>query len=160
MPQRKLGQILVDLGYLTEDQLWDVLEEQKQSPGEIIGQVGIRMGLVTDAQVTEALAEQWGMTVVNLSETNIPPKVLELVPQTMAEIYKIMPISVRDGVLTVAMADPQNVGALDDLRNFLGYDVRGTVSNPQDVEAAIANNYADKQDSIEEVIGNLEDEWE
>jgi type IV pilus assembly protein PilB len=158
MPQRKLGQILVDLGYLTEDQLWDVLEEQKQSPGEIIGQVAIRMGLVTDAQVTEALAEQWGMTVVNLAETNIPPRVLELVPQTMAEIYKIMPVSLKDGVLTVAMADPQNVGALDDLRNFLGYDVRGTVSNPQDVENAIKTNYADKQDSIEDVISGLEEE--
>ncbi len=158
MPQRKLGQILVDLGYLTEDQLWDVLEEQKQSPGEIIGQVAIRMGLATDAQVTEALAEQWGMTVVNLAETNVPPKVLELVPQTMAEIYKIMPISVKDGVLTVAMADPQNVGALDDLRNFLGYDVRGTVSNPHDVENAIQSNYADKQDSIEDVISGLEEE--
>ena len=56
MAQRRLGQILVDLGYLTEDQLWDVLEEQKQSPGEIIGQVAIRMGLVTVVQVTEALA--------------------------------------------------------------------------------------------------------
>ncbi len=160
MPQRKLGQILVDLGYLTEDQLWDVLEEQKQSPGEIIGQVAIRMGLVTDDQVTEALAEQWGMPVVNLAETNIPPKVLELVPQTMAEIYKIMPISVKDDVLTVAMADPQNVGALDDLRNFLGYDVRGAVSNPQDVENAIQANYADKQDSIEDVISGLEEELE
>ncbi len=160
MPQRKLGQILVDLGYLTEDQLWDVLEEQKQSPGEIIGQVAIRMGLCTDAQVTEALAEQWGMTVVNLAETNIPPKVLELVPQTMAEIYKIMPISLKDGVLTVAMADPQNVGALDDLRNFLGYDVRGTVSNPQDVENAIKTHYADKQDSIEDVISGLEEEFD
>ena len=69
MAQRRLGQILVDLGYLTEDQLWDVLEEQKQSPGEIIGQVAIRMGLVTEAQVTEALAEQWGMPVINLAET-------------------------------------------------------------------------------------------
>ena len=109
MPQRKLGQILVDLGYLTEDQLWDVLEEQKQTAGEVIGQVAVRMGLVTDEQVTEALAEQWGMPVVNLGETNIPAKVLELVPQTMAEIYKIMPISLKNDILTVAMADPQNV---------------------------------------------------
>jgi len=155
MAQRRLGQILVDLGYLTEDQLWDILEEQKQSPGEVIGQVAIRMGLVTDAQVTEALAEQWGLPVVNLGETNIPPKVLDLVPQTMAEIYKIMPISLKDDVMTVAMADPQNVAALDDLRNFLGYDVRGAVSNQQDVEAAIARHYAEKQDSIEEVIGDL-----
>ena len=112
MAARKLGQILVDLGYLTEDQLWDVLENQKQSPGEVIGMIAVRMGLGTEAQVTEALAEQWGMPVVNLEETSIPPKVLELVPQTMAELYKIMPISLVNEVLTVAMADPQNVSAV------------------------------------------------
>jgi type IV pilus assembly protein PilB len=156
MAQRRLGQILVDLGYLNEDQLWDVLEEQKQSPGEIIGQVAIRLGLVTDAQVTEALAEQWGMPVVNLEETNIPPKVLELVPETMASIYKIMPISLKDNTLTVAMADPQNMAALDDLRNFLGYDVRGAVSSLAAVEAAIQRHYASHQDSIEDIIGELE----
>src|SRR5262245_59017286 len=156
MAQRRLGQILVDLGYLNEDQLWDVLEEQKQSPGEVIGQVAVRMGLVTQEQVTEALAEQWGMSVVNLDETSIPPKVLELVPETMASIYKIMPISLKDDVLTVAMADPQNVAALDDLRNFLGYDVRGAVSTRQAVEAAIARHYASREDSIEDVISSLD----
>ena len=156
MAQRRLGQILVDLGYLNEDQLWDVLEEQKQSPGEVIGQVAVRMGLVTQEQVTEALAEQWGMAVVNLDETNIPPKVLELVPETMASIYKIMPISLKDNVLTVAMADPQNVAALDDLRNFLGYDVRGAVSTLQAVEAAVARHYATREDSIEDVISSLD----
>ena len=158
MAQRRLGQILVDLGYLTEDQLWDVLEEQKQSPGEVIGQVAIRMGLVTEEQVTESLAEQWGMPMVNLSETNIPPKVLELVPQTMAEIYKIMPISQKNDVLTVAMAEPQNVAALDDLRNFLGFEVRGAVSSGQDIETAIARHYSDREDSIEDVLGSLESE--
>lgn len=157
MAQRKLGQILIDLGYLTEDQLWDVLEEQKQSPGEIIGQVAIRMGLVSDAQITEALAEQWGMPIVNLNETTIVPRVLELVPMTMAELYKIMPISIKDDVLTVAMADPQNVGALDDLRNFLGVEVRGAVSNQADVSAAIARYYADKEESIESVISSFEE---
>ncbi|MDA1013114.1 MAG: ATPase, T2SS/T4P/T4SS family [Planctomycetota bacterium] len=157
MAQRKLGQILVDLGYLTEDQLWDVLEEQKQSPGEVIGQVAIRMGLVDDSQVTEALAEQWGMPVINLPETNIPAKMLEIVPQTMAEIYKIVPISVKNDVLTVAMADPQNVEALDDLRNFLGYDVRGAVSTPHDIEEAIAKYYADREESIEDVINGIEE---
>ncbi len=156
MAARRLGQILVDLGYLTEDQLWDVLEEQKQSPGEIIGRVAVRMGLVDEEQISEALAEQWGMQVINLPETNIPAKVLELVPETMASIYKIVPISLVDNTLTVAMADPQNVGALDDLRNFLGYDVRGAVSSIEHVESAINRYYADKQDSIEDVIGELE----
>ncbi|MBC8289502.1 MAG: pilus assembly protein PilB, partial [Planctomycetes bacterium] len=160
MAARKLGQILVDLGYLTEDQLWDVLENQKQSPGEVIGQVAVRMGLVTEAQVTEALAEQWGMPVVNLEETNIPPKVLELVPQTMAELYKIMPISLVNDVLTVAMADPQNVAALDDLRNFLGYDIRGAVSSEADVDKAITRYYLEREDSIEDVLGEMDEDAE
>ena len=157
MAQRRLGQILVDLGYLTEDQLWDVLEEQKQSQGEIIGQVAIRMGLVTEAQVTEALAEQWGMPVIKLEETTIPPMVIDMVPETMASMYKIVPISLKDGVLVVAMADPQNVGALDDLRNFLGVDVRGAVSSLQDVEKAIERVYVNTDDSIENVLDLLSD---
>ena len=160
MATRRIGQILVDLGYLTEDQLWDVLEEQKQSPGEVLGQVAVRLELVTDELVTEALAEQWGMPVVNLRETTIPPKVLELVPQTMAEIYKIVPISLKNEVLTVAMGDPHNVAALDDLRNFLGFDVRGAVSNMQDVEEGISQHYADREDSIEDVLGELTDDDE
>lgn len=160
MAQRRLGQILVDLGYLTEDQLWDVLEEQKQSGGEIIGQVAVRMGMVTQEQVTEALAEQWGLPVVNLNETTINPKVLEDVPQPMAEMYRIMPLSKKDNVLTVAMADPQNLAALDDLRNMLGCEVRGAVSNAKDVEAAIARYYADREESIEDIIGKLEEDSE
>ena len=155
MAQRKLGQILIDLGYINDDQLWDLLEDQKQTPGTVLGQVAVRMGMVTQAQVTEALAEQWGMPVVNLEETNIQSNVLELVPQTMAEIYRIMPVSLKNNVLTVAMADPQNVGALDDLRNFLGHEIRGAVSSGPDVEAAIARYYADREESIEDVIEQM-----
>ncbi len=157
MAQRKLGQILVDLGYLDEDQLWDVLEEQKQSPGEVIGQVAKRMGHVTEDQITEALAEQFGMPVINMEETTIPPKVLELVPETMASVYKIMPVSLKDNVLTVAMADPQNLAALDDLRNFLGYDVRGAVSSLAEVEEAIGRHYAAQEDDMENLMDQLED---
>ena len=155
MAQRKIGQILIDLGYINDDQLWDILEDQKQNPGTVLGQIAVRMGLVTQAQVTEALAEQWGMPIVNLEETNIQSAVLELVPQTMAEIYRIMPVSLKNNVLTVAMADPQNVAALDDLRNFLGYEIRGAVSSGPDVEAAIARYYADREESIESVLEEL-----
>ncbi len=160
MARRKLGQILVDLGYLTEDQLWDVLEEQKQSPGEVIGKVAIRLGVVSEAQVMEALAEQWGMQVINLPETTIQPKVLEMVPETMASVYKIMPVSLKNDVLTVAMADPQNLAALDDLRNFLGVEVRGAISTEAHIQAAVERYYAGRQESIEDVIGELEDDEE
>jgi type IV pilus assembly protein PilB len=155
MAQRKFGQILIDLGHINDDQLWDILEEQKQSPGQVIGQVAVRMGFITQAQVTEALAEQWGMPIINLEETNVPSNVLELVPQTMAEVYKIMPISLKNNVLTVAMGEPQNVASLDDLRNFLNMEIRGAVSTVPDVEAAIARYYADRGESIEDVIGEM-----
>ena len=58
MAQRKIGQILIDLGYINDDQLWDILEEQKQNPGTVLGQVAVRMGLVTKEQVEIALSKQ------------------------------------------------------------------------------------------------------
>lgn len=160
MAARKFGAILVDLGYLTEDQVWDVVEQQKQTTGTLFGEVALQMGLITPTQITEALAEQCGMPVVNLAETTIPPKVLELVPQTMAELYKIMPVSLKNDVLTVAMAEPQNLGALDDLRNFLGFDIRGAVASPADVTKAIEKYYsASKEESIEDVIQQMETDF-
>ena len=65
---RRLGTILVDMGYLDEDALWKVLEEQKRSDGELIGKVAVRMGVVTEDQVLKALGEQFGMKVVRLGE--------------------------------------------------------------------------------------------
>jgi type IV pilus assembly protein PilB len=156
MASRKIGQILVDLGYLTEDQLWDVLNEQKNRPEMILGQIAVSLGLVTEVQVLEAVGEQLGMQVVNLTEITIPSQILDMVPEAMATVYKIVPISFRNDMLTVAMADPQNIAALDDLRNMLNVEVKGAVSNEQDVRAAIERFYADKQASIEDVVAELE----
>jgi type IV pilus assembly protein PilB len=156
MASRKIGQILVDLGYLSEDQLWDVLNEQKSRPEMVLGQVAITMGFVTESQVDQAVAEQLGMQVVNLSDLTIASQVLDMVPETMATVYKIVPISFRNDVLTVAMADPQNIAALDDLRNMLNVEVKGAVSNERDVRAAIDRLYSDKQASIEDVVAELE----
>jgi type IV pilus assembly protein PilB len=147
---------LVDLGYLSEDQLWDVLNEQKNRPEMVLGQVAVSMGLVTDPQVDQAVAEQLGMQVVNLNDLTIASQVLDMVPEAMATVYKIVPISFRNDVLTVAMADPQNIAALDDLRNMLNLEVKGAVSNERDVKAAIERFYADKQASIEDVVAELE----
>ena len=66
---RRLGTILVDMGYLNDDALWKVLEEQKRSDNELIGKVAVRLGLVTEDQVLKALGEQLGMKVVRLGET-------------------------------------------------------------------------------------------
>lgn len=160
---RKLGQVLVDLGFLTEDQVWDILEDQKAQAEagveELFGEIGVRMGLITDGQVTEALSEQTGLPVIDLDQTQVAPGALELVQETMASVYKIMPISHKDGVLTVAMAHPTNLAALDDLQNFLGVEVRGAVSSLKAVEAAINRYYSEvdeESESIEALVEGLE----
>ena len=76
MAIRRIGQILVDLGFLTTSSLEMLLEEQQQRPGEMLGQIAMSMGLVTDEQLAQALAEQMGMQVVSLGDVVIPPEVL------------------------------------------------------------------------------------
>ena len=92
MAQRRIGQILVDLGFLTDDQLEIVLEEQEQQPGALFGQVAEGMQLVTDEQLIQALAEQMGMQTVSLEEATIAPEVLEKISETMARRYRCVPV--------------------------------------------------------------------
>jgi type IV pilus assembly protein PilB len=154
---RRLGTILVDMGYLDEEALWKVLEEQKKG-SELIGKVAVRLGLVTEDQVLKALAEQLGMKVVKLNELTIPSEVTELVNETMATAFKIVPISVgkKDKSITVAMAEPQNPATLDSLRSFLGVEVKGAIAAEKDVLAAIERVYAGKQESIQDVVKQIE----
>ena len=91
---RRLGKILIDMGYLDEDSLWEVLEEQKKSP-DLIGRVAVRLGKVKEDQVLKALAEQLGMKVVKLGDLTIPPEVADSMNETMATAYKVVPLSVN-----------------------------------------------------------------
>src|SRR5581483_4509109 len=107
---RKLGTIMVDMGYLDEEKLWTVLEEQKRSGSELIGKVAVRLGLVKEDNVLKALGEQLGMKVMKLENTTIPAELTELVNETMATAYKVVPVSQnkKDKSVTIAMAEPQN----------------------------------------------------
>src|SRR5207249_7626583 len=107
---RRLGPVLVDLGFIDEDQLWEVLDEAKTS-NQLTGQVAVSRGLITEEQLLSALAEQHGLKVVNLEEMKPTPEAIQMVPETMATVYKIVPLSVRDRVLTIAMGDPSNLAA-------------------------------------------------
>src|SRR5476649_329193 len=115
MAIRRLGQIFVDLGFISDDQLEALLEEQQQHLGVLLGKVAENQGLVTDEQLSQALAEQWGMQVIHLGDTVIPPNVLNLVTEAMAQMYRVIPISFRDNTLTIALCDPQNLAIQDEL---------------------------------------------
>ncbi len=155
---RRLGTILIDMGYLDEEKLWNALEEQKRSGGELLGKVTVRLGLVKEEQVPPALGEQLGMKVVKLSETTIPSELTEVVNETMATAFKVVPVSQnkKDKSLTVALAEPQNPATLDSLRSFLGVDVKGMIASEAEVTATIERLYAGHQESIEDVVKQIE----
>ena len=155
---RRLGTIMVDMGYLDEETLWKVLEEQKRSGTELLGKVAVRMGLVKEDQVLKALGEQLGMKVVKLADMTIPAELTELVNESMATAYKIVPISQnkKDKSVTVAMAEPQNPSTLDSLKMFLSIEVKGAIATEADVMAAIERLYAGHHESIQDVVKQIE----
>ena len=133
MAIRRIGQILVDLGFLSDEQLEMLLEEQQQRPGEMLGQIAMAMGLITDEQLAQALGEQMGMQVISLADVVIPPEVLSHVTEPMAQLYRIVPVSFEDDALTIAMCDPQKLSILDELRSFLGYEIRAAVATEKEI---------------------------
>jgi type IV pilus assembly protein PilB len=155
---RRLGTIMIDMGYLDEETLWKVLEEQKRSQSELLGKVAVRLGLVKEDQVLRALGEQLGMKVVKLADVTIPGEMTELVNESMATAYKVVPISQskKDKSVTVAMAEPQNPSTLDSLRLFLSTEVKGAIATEADVMAAIERLYAGHHESIQDVVKQIE----
>ncbi len=156
---RRLGQILIDMGYLDEEGLWKVLEDQKRER-DLIGRVAVRLKLVTEDKVLKALGEQLGMKVVKLGDLTIPTEVVDMVDESMATAFKVVPVSVskKDKSLTVAMAEPHNPDTLQSLRTFLGVEVKGAIAPEQDVLDAIKRLYAERPESIGDVVKQISED--
>src|SRR5213594_440181 len=134
---KQLGQILIELGFITPEQLDTALEEHRKTP-KSLGRVLIDLGLIKESDLVRALAEQVGLEFVDLADYPIDAAVTGLLPDTLARRYRALPIGERDGKLLVAMSDPANVFALDDIRSITNRDVQPLVATANDVEQAIA----------------------
>ena len=160
MAIRRIGQILVDLGFLPQDRLPMLLEEQQQRPGEMLGQIALGMGLISDEQLAQGLAEQMGMQVVSLSDAVIPPEVLTKITEPMAQLYRIIPLSFEENTLTIAMCDPQKLSIIDELRSFLGHDIKAMVCTEKEMLKALDRYYSAGGESVETIIASLEQDAE
>ncbi len=155
MAVRKLGQILVDLGSINDDQLEMLVEEQSQSSG-MIGRIAVNMGLISDEDLVEGLGEQFGLKTLDLEGQVPPPECREAVSDPMAQLYRIVPMQLHENVLTLATCDPQNLAMQDEIRRFLGYDIRLVVSSEAQILKTIDKYFNDENDSIEKIIEDLQ----
>ncbi len=138
----RIGDLLVQAGYITDAQLKEALGIQKESGGKRIGQVLIEMGYVTEPQMLLALANRLDMQVIDLGSYSIDADTVKLIPKQMAEQYVMLPIGQENGEVLLAVNDPLNLYAIEDIRQTIGMPIRTVIAQEHVLKAAIEYQYA------------------
>jgi type IV pilus assembly protein PilB len=136
----RIGELLIKEKRITVEQLQEALNHQRQNGGKL-GFNLVKLGLVKDEEITALLSKQYGVPSIALSNFEIDPAVIKLVPSETAQKYQIVPLSRAGATLTIAMTDPTNVFAMDDIRFMTGYNVEPVVASETAVVAAIETYY-------------------
>ncbi len=136
----KLGWMLVNGNIVTEAQLQETLEYQKKSGGKL-GFNLVKLGFCTEEDITQFLSQQYGVPSVNLRHFEIDDEIAKLIPAEVAQKYLIMPLSRNGATLTLAMVDPTNVFAMDDIKFMTGYNVEPVVASEMAIKEAIEKHY-------------------
>ena len=153
----RLGEILVKEKLIAQDQLQQALEHQKKSGGRL-GAALVKLGFISDEEITGVLSRQYGVPAINLSFYQVDPAVIKLVPQETAVRYQIVPLSRVGSTLTIAMADPTNVFAMDDIKFMTGLKVEPVVASENAILEAIDKFYGSQvkaEEDLERVMAEI-----
>ena len=155
--KKMLGQVLKEMRVCHEGQIQEALQVQKKEGGQI-GQILVRNGHITDAQLMLALGKQSGLEVIDLSQFEPQKDAVDKVDETIARPFQFVPVSFDGKVLTVAMADPMNKSALDDVRFTANCDVHGVVADSAQIVAAIDKAYgsSSNENVMKSIIAEIE----
>src|SRR6266852_3404777 len=152
----RLGEILVKESLITQDQLQKALEFQRANGGKL-GSCLTKMGYITDDDITGVLSRQYGVPSINLKYYEIDPNVIRLIPQDTALRYQVVPLSRVGSVLTIAMTDPTNVFAMDDVKFMTGFNVEPVVASESAIADAISRFYGGAHANGEELSNLMRD---
>ena len=152
----RLGEILIKESLITQDQLDKALEFQRSNGGKL-GSCLTKMGFITDDDITGVLSRQYGVPSINLKYYEIDPNVIKLIPQDTALRYQVVPLSRVGAVLTIAMTDPTNVFAMDDIKFMTGFNVEPVVASESAIGEAISRFYGGGASSHEELSSLMKD---
>ncbi|MEE9233966.1 MAG: type IV-A pilus assembly ATPase PilB [Candidatus Acidoferrales bacterium] len=156
----RLGEILVKEKLLTQEQLRQALEHQKKNGGRL-GAALVKLGMIGDEEITGVLSRQYGVPAINLSYYEVDPSVVKLVPQETAVRYQVVPLSRVGSTLTIAMVDPTNVFAMDDIKFMTGLKVEPVVASENAIMESIGKFYgaqATAEQDLTKVMAELGEE--
>jgi type IV pilus assembly protein PilB len=156
----RLGQILIEDGLLTREQLGQALAEQKASKNRL-GYVLVKLGLVQEIEITKVLARQHRMPAVDLSRFDVDARILKLIPADLALKSIVLPLKREGRTLTVAMADPTDLGLLEDLKFITRYDLFPVIAGEYTLRALIEKHYGSAQDQqFQDILKEFNDQGE
>ena len=152
----RLGEILIKESLITSDQLRQALEHQKTNGGRL-GTCLMKLGFVSDDEITGVLSRQYGVPSINLKYYEVDASVIKLIPQDTAVRYQIVPLSRVGSTLTIAMTDPTNVFAMDDIKFMTGFNVEPVVASEAAITEAITKFYgqAGNEEELSKVMKDL-----
>src|SRR5207247_2456676 len=136
----KLGELLLKENMVTPQQLQEALSHQKMNGGKL-GKAFVSLGYVRDEEITSLLSRQYGVPSINLDHFEVDPTIIKIIPAETSRKYQILPLSRSGATLTIAMADPTNVFAMDDIKFMTGYNVEPVVASETSLEEAIEKYY-------------------
>src|SRR5436190_10530037 len=136
----RIGELLLKEKLITAEQLQQALSQQKSNGGKL-GYNLVKMGFVKDEQITTLLSKQYGVPAISLAQFKIDPTIVKLVPTETARKYQMIPLSRSGSTLTIAMTDPTNVFAMDDIKFMTGYTVEPVVASEVAITDAIEKYY-------------------
>lgn len=146
-----LGQLLIDRNIISIEQLDEALKEQKKFGG-FLGNVLLKLGYVTEDEIFFVLREQLGVECVKIKNMQIDPAIIEKVPAKFASHYKLIPVDFEDGILTIAVTNPLDIHTIDDVKLLLGYETKVVLANEQDIIDAIRKYYGVGADTLERMM--------
>ncbi|HEY6248533.1 MAG TPA: type IV-A pilus assembly ATPase PilB [Candidatus Angelobacter sp.] len=158
---QRLGDLLVKEKIITAEQLDAAVKKQKENGANArLGSVLVQLGFVTDEEVTNFLSRQYGVPAINLQYFEIDSSVVKLVPEDTAKRYQILPLSRVGASLTIAMVDPTNVFAMDDIKFMTGFNIEPVVASESAILDAIGKAYGQSrpEENVDELLASMGDE--
>ncbi|MCU1333677.1 MAG: type pilus assembly ATPase PilB [Candidatus Angelobacter sp.] len=158
---QRLGDLLVKEKIITPDQLDKALKTQRETgPNSRLGSTLVHLGFVSDEEVTNFLSRQYGVPAINLQYFEIDASVVKLIPEETAKRYQILPLSRVGASLTIAMVDPTNVFAMDDIKFMTGFNIEPVVASESAIMDAIDKAYGGSQQesNVDELLASMGDE--